>query len=77
MNIRDILEAAYTGGPLGQVTHTFTVENQDDAYRLAHAIHSPKTGWHAKVNHAFQGDGDQVGQYAVTIVVNVDPKNFI
>jgi len=77
MNILDILEAAYTPGDIiGTITHTFSVNNQDDAYRLAHAIHSPKTGWHAKVEHAFQGDTDQVGQYSVKILVNVNPKDF-
>ena len=77
MNIRDILEAAYTSGEIiGTISHTFSVETQDDAYRLVHAIHSPKTGWHAKVEHAFQGNDDQVGQYSVKILVNVNPKDF-
>ena len=71
MNIKDLLEAAYQqSGHLGQLTHTFPVPIKEDAYRINSFIHSPKTGWHSRVEPGADGE------WHVTITVNVDSKNL-
>ncbi len=70
LELAGITEAGYQTGPTGQIEHTFPVPLKDDAYRLASFIHDPRRGWHSRV------ESGEDGQWHVTIVVNVDPKNF-
>ncbi len=71
-----ITEARYDETYLGQLKHSFGVDDKMDAYKLASYLQHPKIGWHAKVE---SGDGTregQLGQWVVTLIINVDPRNL-
>lgn len=64
-----VVEAAYDQPHLGTIEHSFVVENENDAYKLAHYLQFPKIGWHAKVLNSG-------GEYTVKVVINIHRDNI-
>ena len=71
-----ITEARYDDSYLGQLKHSFGVDDKMDAYKLATYLQHPKIGWHAKVESGGETREGRLGQWVVTLVINVDRKNL-
>ena len=67
--LKDLDEAGYDQPHLGTIEHSFVVENENDAYKLASYLQFPKIGWHAKVSNSD-------GKYTVKVVINVHRDNI-
>lgn len=76
LELAGIVEAGYDQPHLGTIEHSFTVQDRVDAYRLASYLQFPDIGWHAKVSSGGNDRAGRLGEYTVTVVINVHRDNL-
>ncbi len=76
LELAGIVEAEYDQPHLGTIEHSFAVQDRVDAYRLASYLQFPKIGWHAKVSSSGDDRTGQLGEYTVTVVINLHRDNI-
>ena len=74
--LKDLDEVAYDQPYLGTIEHSFAVQDYNHAQELANYLQFPELGWHAKVTSDTPDRTGQLGEYTVTVVINVHRDNL-
>jgi len=74
--LKDLDEVAYDQPYLGTIEHSFAVQDYNHAQELAGHLQFPELGWHAKVTSDTPDRTGQLGEYTVTVVINVHRDNI-